>query len=241
MAAPFDLKKFSDDAQRAARALVNWFYGLYCGGDRRPVFYDIPTTCAPLMELTKNVKVIQEEFEAIIPRRLAIPRYHEIDDTEHAISGGEKDWRVFMLYLLDQDLAINRRLCPRTCALIDAVPVKLQVFFSILDGGKSVPAHCGPYRGFLRYHLGLRVPKSNPPSFRVKDQRYTWKEGEAILFDDTWEHQVYNESDEIRAVLIVDIKRPMPFVPDMLNRLCIAFAKLTYAKMVLKNLARYTR
>ena len=113
----------------------------------------------------------------------------------------------------------------------------MQAFFSILDGGKSIPAHCGPYRGYIRYHLGLVVPPEDPPAIRVKDQHYTWKEGESVLFDDSWEHEVMNKSASDRVVLIVDIRRPMPFYFDALNRLVVRIMRLVYGKQILKKLA----
>jgi aspartate beta-hydroxylase/beta-hydroxylase len=113
----------------------------------------------------------------------------------------------------------------------------MQAFFSILDGGKSIPAHCGPYRGYLRYHLALVVPQNHPPSIRVKDQHYTWQEGSGVLFDDSWDHEVTNTSDSDRVVLIVDIRRPMPLPFDALNRFVIAVMRLLYGKEIMKKLA----
>jgi aspartyl/asparaginyl beta-hydroxylase (cupin superfamily) len=95
----------------------------------------------------------------------------------------------------------------------------IQAFFSILDPGKSVPEHEGPYLGYLRYHLGVCVPAKDPPKIIVNGQDYVWKEGEAVLFDDSWPHSVVNTSNELRAVLIVDVRRPLPFLPDLVNRL----------------------
>lgn len=104
----------------------------------------------------------------------------------------------------------NQARCPLTTALLHKIPNVYQAFFSILDPKKSIPAHSGSYLGYLRYHLGLQVPKDNPPRMRVKDQIHTWEEGRSIVFDDSWEHEVYNESEDIRAVLIVDFLRPLP-------------------------------
>ena len=66
------------------------------------------------------------------------------------------------------------------------------------------------------------VPDKNPPSIRLKDQVYTWKEGESVLFDDSWNHEVYNECENDRVVLIVDIRRPMPQPFDAVNRIARA-------------------
>lgn len=83
--------------------------------------------------------------------------------------------------------------------------------------GKSVPAHEGPYYGYLRYHLGLRVPKDNPPRIVVNGQNHFWKEGEIVFFDDSWPHEVLKNGNELRAVLIVNMLRPLPFTGDIVN------------------------
>ncbi|WP_426760092.1 aspartyl/asparaginyl beta-hydroxylase domain-containing protein, partial [Pseudomonas aeruginosa] len=131
------------------------------------------------------------------------PRYHDIDPGESAISNTtEKNWNVFMLYLLGYQLKEARLLCPELCNLLEGIPHLIQAFFSILEPGKSIPLHEGPYIGYLRYHLGIHVPQNNPPQILVNNQTYTWKEGEAVLFDDSWPHEVRNTSDDYRAVLI---------------------------------------
>jgi aspartyl/asparaginyl beta-hydroxylase (cupin superfamily) len=116
------------------------------------------------------------------------------------------------------------------------VPNRIQAFFSILDPGKSVPQHEGPYFGYLRYHLGVRVPAQNPPELVVNSQRYVWKEGEAVLFDDSWPHSVNNQSKELRAVLIVDVRRPMPLIADLCNRFITdVIARRTYGRAVARR------
>src|SRR4029077_7992939 len=104
----------------------------------------------------------------------------------------------------------------------------------ILEAGKSVPAHNNSYCGMLRYHLALIVPSEKPPKIRVKDQFYTWKEGASVLFDDCWEHEVFNESKEDRVVLLVDVLRPLPLPVHMLNLLFVKGMRIGYASGVLK-------
>jgi aspartyl/asparaginyl beta-hydroxylase (cupin superfamily) len=88
--------------------------------------------------------------------------------------------------------------------------VRHQAFFSILEGGKSIPTHASPYWGYLRYHLALEVPKEGPqPQMRVGGQWFTWEEGKGFLFDDSWDHELVNENPNLRSVLIVDVTRPM--------------------------------
>jgi aspartyl/asparaginyl beta-hydroxylase (cupin superfamily) len=219
---------------------VNWLFDLHTGGPRRPVFFDIAETCPQLLELNRNAATIRTELLGLLAEKAAIPRYHEVDRMQYGISARvdpDKDWKVFYLYAMGEKPAENRARCPRTAALLDGIPGLFQAFFSILDGGKSVPAHCGPYRGYLRYHLGLVVPRDHPPSIRIKDQHHTWQEGQSILFDDSWDHEVTNISTSERVVLIVDIRRPMPLPLASLNRFVEAVMRRVYGQQILKALA----
>src|ERR1700682_3013038 len=137
--------------------------------------------------------------------------------TSRAAMTRTRAWRVFMLHSAAGGPTANQARCPRTTALLRKIPGLYQAFFSILDPGKSIPAHSGSFYGYLRYHLGLRVPKNNPPRMRVKDQFHTWEESRSIVFDDSWDHEVYNKSDDLRAVLIVDFLRPLPLPLHMAN------------------------
>jgi aspartyl/asparaginyl beta-hydroxylase (cupin superfamily) len=219
---------------------VNRLFDIHTGGRRRPVFFDVEQTCPQLRELDRNFPAIREELVALLREKAAIPKYHEIDRMQQYISGKvdpDKDWKVFYLYAMGEKPKANRDRCPTTSALLDRVPGLFQAFFSILDGGKSVPPHDGPYRGYLRYHLGLVVPENNPPTLRIKDQDYTWQEGQSILFDDSWRHEVINKSDADRVVLIVDIRRPMPLPFASLNRFVELVMRMVYGRQILKKLA----
>ena len=70
----------------------------------------------------------------------------------------------------------------------------------------------------------------------MNNQPYTWKTGEAVMFDDSWPHEVVNQSDDYRAVLIIDVLRPLPFASNMLNRFATnVIAKHTYGRSVMKR------
>ncbi|MBL8340878.1 MAG: aspartyl/asparaginyl beta-hydroxylase domain-containing protein [Rubrivivax sp.] len=188
------------------------------GGLRRPPTFDIDTTYPALRVLDRHRDEIRAELEPLLNGRDKLPRYHEIDRIQADISGrAPAAWRVFMLKWLAGGVEANRARCPRTAALLDQVPHVVTAFFSVLEPGKSVPAHDGPYLGILRYHLALKVPRANPPSIRIKDHVHTWVEGHSILFDDSWNHEVVNRADEVRVVLIVDVLRPMAWPLHLLN------------------------
>ena len=219
---------------------ANSFFDLYTGGAKRPVLFSASEIRPELCELDRHSSEIRAELVHLLQEKGSIPRYHDLDQMQTGISARvnpDKDWKVFYLYAIGEKPEVNRAKCPQTAAILDRVPGLFQAFFSILEGGKSIPAHCGPYRGYLRYHLALVVPKNNPPSIRVKDHHHTWREGESFMFDDSWNHEVYNEATEDRVVLIVDIRRPMPLPFHLANRVVEFVMRQVYGKQILKKLA----
>jgi beta-hydroxylase len=104
-----------------------------------------------------------------------------------------------------------------------------------LSPGKHVLAHRGPYAGVLRYHLGIDVP--NGCEIRIEDERRSWSDGTSLLFDDSYEHEVWNRSALPRCVLFVDVERPLPWPLSRLNRWLLAqTAKTQFARDTLRNL-----
>lgn len=230
---------------RGLKAGLNRYFARQVGSDRRPVFHDVATVCPALQEVTRHYPVIRAEYERVLATRPSFPRYHDVDPGERAISAEvdpDKNWSVCMLYVLGWRPSAAREQYPETCRILDRVPTMIQAFFSILDPGKNVPLHRGPYLGYLRYHLGVLVPEDdNPPRLRVNEQDYVWKAGEAVLFDDSWPHEVRNASREMRVVLIVDILRPMPWLPSLVNRVATyGLAGPFYGRAVAKGVERMT-
>jgi aspartyl/asparaginyl beta-hydroxylase (cupin superfamily) len=211
------------------------------GGEQRPVFFNVAETAPSMALLQQNHLAIRAEVEALLRSNAQLPTYHELDPNQKYISGGDqKKWKVFMLYAMGVKPEENRARCPVTASLLDQVPDLFQAFFSILEAGKSVPAHNGPHLGYVRYHLGLIVPKENPPSIRVKDQIYTWKEGEGVLFDDSWNHEVMNQSTSDRVILLVDTLRPLPMRLHLFNLFYSkVLVRIAYASGIMKNLERF--
>lgn len=223
-------------------ALFNPFFNLFIGGARRPLFFDIDRVYPSLRLLDQQYGTIRAEFDAIMPMRQQMPRYHDIDDDLLYASGRidrDKRWNVFMLYCYGEKPAFNRARCPATCALLERIPFLCQALFSILDAGKSIPRHTSPSRYYLRYHLGMQVPASNPPFILLKDQKYTWREGESVLFDDSWDHEIVNHASEPRAVLIVDVLRPMAWPAHLLGRAIMLLARSVYAIKMHRRAANY--
>ena len=103
-------------------------------------------------------------------------------------------------------------LCPKTAALLDTLPMARQpgfaptAMFSALTANTRIPAHTGSTNVRLLCHLPLILP--GPARFRVGSETRDWKMGEAWVFDDTIEHEAWNDADELRVILIFDLWNP---------------------------------
>ena len=159
--------------------------------------------------LTENWGDIQSEAKAIYRHRHAIPPLREISPDHRRIMKNDT-WRSFFLVGYGHREEGNIKRAPRTAAIIDQIPGLNSAFFSILAPGAVIVPHRGVTKAFLTMHLGLVVPKDREKCWmRVDDQRLLWKEGEALIFDDTYEHEVRNDTEETRIILLCQVRRPL--------------------------------
>ena len=130
------------------------------------------------------------------------------------------DWRTYNLLVFDQPVPGNAQRCPITMAALRGVQGVQSALFSFMLPWAYVPPHADPGKGVIRYHLALKVPQDRSkcfiqvePDTRLSPHtdlvRYHWGEGAGVLFDDVFPHWVRNDTDEVRIVLFVDIKRPL--------------------------------
>ena len=118
--------------------------------------------------------------------------------------------------------------CPETWRVCQKIPGLLTVMFSIFEPGKHLPPHRGPYNGVLRLHLGLIVPEPREQlGIRVDKEVYRWREGEAVVFDDAYEHEAWNYADKTRVVLFVDFVKPLRFPANFVSWLLMNLAVFT--------------
>lgn len=108
----------------------------------------------------------------------------------------------------------NLDLCPHLEKILLGDENITTAFFSILKPGKRIPSHYGPFKGILRYHLGLMIPKKEHGDcfISVDDEIYEWENGTGILFDESYKHFVHNDTNYYRIILFLDVKRPMKTV-----------------------------
>ncbi len=199
----------------------------------------LPTEFFPyLAPFPANWEKIRDEAKAILKYRDEIPAFHEISPDQHKISKG-KNWRTFILYGFGKKLEKNCKQAPFTAELLSRIPKLQTAWFSILSPGYHIPAHTGVTKGIVRAHLGLIIPKEADKCWiRVGDQRKVWRPGELFVFDDTYEHEVYNNTDEERVILLFDFDRPMGLVGRALNKSLLVAMKFTaFYQAPRKNLA----
>jgi len=185
---------------------------------------------------------IRSELDSLLEHPEDIPCFHELSPDQKRISKGN-NWKTFAFYVYGQRVDDNCALCPRTAALLDTLPGMRTAMFSILAPQYHIVPHKGPTRAVIRAHLALKVPTDSEKVWiRVDDQILHWKEGEVMLFDDTYEHEVRNDTDETRAVLFLDIDRPMDRIGTLFNSIIVRLIQASsYVKQPIKNVAKWNR
>jgi beta-hydroxylase len=121
----------------------------------------------------------------------------------------KRGWKRFHLKWYGQPLNSARTLCPRTVAVLDGIPSVKAAMFALLSPGGKLNPHRDPFAGSLRYHLGLVTPNSDACRIVVDGQPYSWRDGEDVVFDETYVHEAENYTDTIRIILFCDIERPL--------------------------------
>ena len=127
---------------------------------------------------------------------------------DHARVARDGKWKSFVFEAYGYHVAGNRALCPRTAALLDEVPGLVLAMFSIMEPGTHVPLHKGVSKALINGHLGLDVPKGDC-RIEVGGQTRGWENGKLLLLDDTFKHQVWNNTKRNRVVLLMQIRRPV--------------------------------
>jgi len=171
--------------------------------------------------IERNAHVIGEELERVLEDRAALPNFQDISKDQIEITDDDR-WKTFFLYGYGFEATLGVEMCPRTAALMRDIPGMTTAMFSILSPRKHILEHRGPYKGVLRYHLGLIVPNdAQACRIRVGDDVRHWEAGGSMVFDDTFNHEVWNDTDETRVVLFVDVLRPLPEPWSTVNRLIV--------------------
>jgi aspartyl/asparaginyl beta-hydroxylase (cupin superfamily) len=169
-------------------------------------------------QVEANWQTIRKELQGVLADREALPNFQDISKDQIEITDDD-DWKTYFLYGYGFAAKLGVENCPKTAALMREIPGMTTAMFSILSPRKHILDHRGPYKGVLRYHLGLIVPKeAEQCRIRVGEDIRHWEAGKSLMFDDTFNHEVWNDTEETRVVLFVDVLRPLPSPWSQINR-----------------------
>ncbi|MBZ4329249.1 MULTISPECIES: aspartyl/asparaginyl beta-hydroxylase domain-containing protein [unclassified Corallococcus] len=161
-----------------------------------------PAVAATVELLESAAAGVREELLAVLETRQGFQRFPEGNE-ERA------DWNVVYLKGNSRKVLQNRELFPRTARLVDAIPrsgAGSMAMLSAVNPGGHIEPHCGPMNVRLTVHLGLVIPPDC--RFRVGSESRTWQPGRCLVFDESFEHEVWNDSTQTRFVLLADLWHP---------------------------------
>ena len=211
-------------------------------GDIVRRIYDMRIEGPPVLDVATNFpsaerfscawQSIRDEAQAVAQQMHRVPRFHEIMREQTSISANDmRDWRMFILKAYGAEFPRNMAVCPTLAALVTASPEVLSASISFLAPGKHIPVHRGPFRGVLRLYLVLSMPLAadrRPAAvLKIAGTEHRLADGEYLLWDDTFPHEVTNDSDEVRTVLLLDVwRRGMPLDMRLLSHLLIFIVRV---------------
>ncbi|MEM1081042.1 MAG: aspartyl/asparaginyl beta-hydroxylase domain-containing protein [Pseudomonadota bacterium] len=159
-----------------------------------------------LQVLQDHWPVIRQEAEQLLNASVMK------DEAEHDIgfnSFFKYGWRRFYLKWYGDSHPSAIQQCPTTVALLEQVPSVKAAMFAMLPPGGRLNPHRDPYAGSLRYHLGMITPNHDDCAIVVDGQAYSWRDGDDVIFDETFVHEAYNRTDQNRLIFFADLERPM--------------------------------
>ncbi|MFT4539440.1 MAG: beta-hydroxylase [Planctomycetota bacterium] len=121
----------------------------------------------------------------------------------------KRGWKRFYFKWYHDVLPSAEALCPKTTELVRSVPSVHAAMFTLLPPGGELGEHHDPFAGSLRYHLGLITPNDDACRIYVDGKMHSWRDGEHVLFDETYIHSARNDTDQTRIIFFADVARPV--------------------------------
>jgi beta-hydroxylase len=180
------------------------------------VFSKVPSKPYLALDQFKELEPLQQNWQIIRAEAENLLALKKIKAAEQNNDAGfnsffKNGWKRFYLKWYDASHPSAEQLCPQTYALLKAIPtVKAAMFAELPPGGKLNP-HRDPFAGSLRYHLGLATPNDDRCFIDVDGERHSWRDGQGVMFDETYIHWAINGSESDRIILFCDVERPMRF------------------------------
>lgn len=160
-----------------------------------------------LRKLRDNWQVIREEAIRLLNQgRIAAATGHNDLGFNSFFKNG---WKRFYLKWYDAPLPSALEHCPKTVELLAQVPNVHGAMFALLPPGGKLNPHRDPFAGSLRYHLGLITPNDDKCRIYIDGNMYSWRDGQDIVFDETYVHSAANDTDQTRVIMFCDVERPL--------------------------------
>jgi beta-hydroxylase len=190
--------------------------------------------------LAANWSIIRDEAIELLADRMSVPSIREISPDHDKIAVDDK-WRSFFFWGYGLRADANCARCPETARLLDQIPGLLTALYSVMLAGAHVPRHTGPTKAILTAHMGLIIPiRRQDCHMRIGDHDVVWEEGRIVIFDDMNPHEVWNDTDEDRIILMLHIKRPLRFPGSVIRDLLFAALRASpFVRDGLRNLERW--
>ncbi len=183
-----------------------------------------------LKDIQNNWKTIQKEVEELykngyfeMTKKPTENSYYDIGFRTFYKYG----WSKFYLKWYGYTHESAKKLAPETVKILERSKMVNGAMFSILPVGSQLTRHLDPVACSLRYHLGLSTPNKDECFINIDDKMYSWRDGQALLFDETYLHYAKNNSDRYRLILMCDVERPMNFLGKFINFLYKGLMSLT--------------
>lgn len=191
----------------AVLAPVNVFMYLFSAVPARPFI--------PAENLT-GLRALDDNWETIRDEAKRLHDAQQIRAAEKNNDAGfnsffKTGWTRFYLKWYEAEHPSAAQLCPQTVRILHDIPQVKAAMFAVLPPGGKLNPHRDPFAGSLRYHLGLATPNDDRCFIEVDGERYSWRDGQSVVFDETYIHWAENTSDQTRIILFCDLERPLRF------------------------------
>ena len=158
------------------------------------------------------VKEIESKWHVIYEELMTLVKEHEsslLPYPNREMTTKLNKWKTFGFMFWTIKSRSNCKKCPETWKLLKTIPNLLAGSFSLLEAGTTIKPHQGDTNAIVRCHLGLKIPAPAPQcAFRVGNETRGWNEGKFLMFCDAHTHTAWNNSNEKRYIMILDVMRP---------------------------------
>lgn len=202
--------------------------------DKKPYDFERPVW---VNDFLKDIDLIIDEWNSYRLKSNFGTPIDELSDVQKHLNT-DKKWKSVLLYVYSYFNKKEIESFPKLKKLVQKHQHSLNlVLFSTTEAGKHILPHRGSNFGVLRLQIGIDIKYPNDCCLRVEDKKVFLKEKEVFIFDDTFTHEIANNSQSYRTVLIIDYFRPYPWIYDKINRFLVKKkANSGYVQSVVKKI-----